>query len=140
MVGGYFAVYVGVYGHNGCQTTATDTSGFNKAELTVVGTFAGFNTEFGFAIISSEPPENVIALSNELNEKLNAIMNGTGVSLTQGLILAALDFADEAKKSTALAEKYKNEIADYLEDAEKAMTQRDKYKRELDKLKAKNNK
>ena len=93
-----------------------------------------------YTIISSEPPENVIALSNELNEKLNAIMNGTGISLTQGLILAALDFADEAKKSTALAEKYKSEIADYLEDAEKAMTQRDKYKRELDKLKAKNNK
>lgn len=90
-----------------------------------------------YTIISSEKEENVIALANAVNEKLNEIMNGANISLTQGLVLAALDFANEAKKNGETAEKYKNEIADYLEDAEKAMTQRDKYKRELDKLKAK---
>ena len=90
-----------------------------------------------YTIVSSEKPENVLALANELNEKLSEIMTGANISLTQGLVLAALDFANEAKQNKETAEKYKSEIADYLEDAEKAMTQRDKYKRELDKLKGK---
>ena len=90
-----------------------------------------------YTIISDEPEENVIALANELNTALDEIMASGKVTSTQGLILACLGFASEAKKQRTLAEKYKAEIADYLDDAAKAMTERDKYKRENEKLKEK---
>lgn len=90
-----------------------------------------------YTIVTDESPELVLALANDINSVLNEIMNSGRVSLTQGLILTALDFANKAKSSGALAEKYKNEIADYLEDAERAMTERDRYKRENEKLKEK---
>lgn len=90
-----------------------------------------------YTIISDEPEENVIALANELTAALDTIMSSGRISLNQGLVLACLDFADKAKKSTALAEKYKAEIADYLQDSEIAKTERDKYKREYEKLKDK---
>ncbi len=101
----------------------------NKVEITV--------RNQNYTIISDEPAENIYALANELNTALDEIMSSGRITLTQGLILACMDFASEAKKQGALAEKYKAEISDYLEDAEKAMTERDKYKRELEKLKAK---
>ena len=88
-----------------------------------------------YSILTDEEPERVLALSNDLNQKLDAIMDSGRVSLTQGLILAALDYAEQAKRFGAEAQKYRSEIADYLEDAENAMTERDRLKRENDKLK-----
>ena len=101
----------------------------NKVEITV--------RNQNYTIISDEPEENIIALANELNTALDEIMGSGKITTTQGLILACLGFASEAKKQGALAEKYKSEIADYLDDAAKAMTERDKYKRENEKLKEK---
>lgn len=93
-----------------------------------------------YTIISDEPAENIIAIANELNTALDEIMSSGRITVNQALILACMDYASEAKKQGALAEKYKAEIADYLEDAANAMTERDKYKREIDKLKEKLNK
>lgn len=88
-----------------------------------------------YTILTDEAPERVLALGNALNAALDPIMESGRVTLTQGLILTALDFADQARTASSAAEKYKNEIADYLEDAENAMTERDRLKRENDKLK-----
>ena len=93
-----------------------------------------------YTIISEEPAENIKALADEINAKLDAVMSSGKVTNTQGYVLALLDFAQEARLNGVLAEKYKAQIADYLEDAEKAMTERDKYKRENEKLKEKLNK
>lgn len=90
-----------------------------------------------YTIISDEPEENILALASELNAALDEIMASGKITLTQGLLLACLDFASDAKKQGALVEKYKAEIADYLDDAANAMTERDKYKRENEKLKEK---
>lgn len=89
-----------------------------------------------YTIITDDAPEKVLALAKGLNTMLDSLMESGKLSLTQALVLCALDLADKAKTYKAQAEKYKNEIADYLEDAERAMTERDRYKRELDKLKA----
>ena len=87
-----------------------------------------------YTIITDDAPEKVIALANGLNKLLDSIMDSGKVTVTQALVLAALDLADKAKTYKELADKYKTEIADYLEDAERAMTERDRYKRENDKL------
>ena len=101
----------------------------NKVEITV--------RNQNYTIISDEPAENIIAIANELNAALDSLMSSGKISVTQGLILACLDFASQAKTQGALAEKYKAEIASYLEDTEKAMSERDKYKRENERLKEK---
>ncbi len=90
-----------------------------------------------YTIITDDAPEKVVSLANGLNNMLDGIMGSGKVSLTQALVLAALDLADKAKTYKTLADKYKSEIADYLEDAERAMTERDRYKRENDKLREK---
>ncbi len=87
-----------------------------------------------YTIITDDAPEKVLALANGLNTMLDGIMDSGKVTLTQALVLAALDLADKAKTYKTLADKYKSEIADYLEDAERAMTERDRYKRENEKL------
>ena len=100
-----------------------------KVEITVRGA--------AYTILTDGDPAEVLSLAAVLNETLENIMGNGRVSLNQGLVLAALDFAEKAKRAGNLAEKYKNEIADYLEDAERAMTERDRYKRENEKLREK---
>lgn len=101
----------------------------NRVEITV--------RNQNYTIISDEPAENILAIANELNATLDEIMSSGRITLTQGLILACMDFASQAKAQGAVAEKYKAEIADYLEATEQAMSERDKYKRENEKLKEK---
>ena len=88
-----------------------------------------------FTILTDDAPEKVLALAKGLNTMLDGMMASGKLSLTQALVLCALDLADKAKTYKSQADKFKNEIADYLEDAERAMTERDKYKRENEKLK-----
>ncbi len=90
-----------------------------------------------YTIVTDDAPEKVLALANGLNKMLDTLMESGKLTLTQALVLAALDLADKAKTYKAQADKYKNEIADYLEDAERAMTERDRFKRENEKLKEK---
>ncbi len=92
-----------------------------------------------YTIVTDDAPEKVLALANGLNKMLDTLMESGKLTLTQALVLAALDLADKAKTYKAQADKYKNEIADYLEDAERAMTERDRFKRENEKLKEKLN-
>ena len=98
----------------------------SKVEITVKGQT--------YTIITDDAPEKVLALANDLNTTLDNIMSSGKVTLTQALVLTALDLADKAKTYKTLSDKYKSEIADYLEDAERAMTERDRYKRENEKL------
>ena len=88
-----------------------------------------------FTILTDDAPEKVLALAKGLNTMLDGMMASGKLSLTQALVLCALDLADKAKTYKSQADKFKNEIADYLEDAERAMTERDRYKRENEKLK-----
>ncbi len=90
-----------------------------------------------YTIISDKPAEVIIALANDLNASLDEIMSSGKVSLTQGLLLAALSYADEAKTQSAEAAKLKTEVGSYLSDAEAAMTERDRLKRENERLKEK---
>ncbi len=97
-----------------------------KMEITVAGQ--------NYTLLTDEDPAAVKAITDSLNRQLAAIMSNGRVSLTQALILAAMDLSQEAALQREAAEKLKAQIGDYLEDAERAMTERDRYKREYDKL------
>lgn len=88
-----------------------------------------------YTIISNETPERINALASTVDEKLSDIMKSSKITLTEALVLTALDLANEALEHENAVTKLKKEMAGYLEDVEKATMERDKYKRELDKLK-----
>lgn len=90
-----------------------------------------------YTILSEEPAEKIEGLAAQINDRLNELMADGRLSLTQALVLVALDLANNVSKQAELTEKYKSEIADYLNDAANAMSERDKYKRELERLKEK---
>ena len=87
-----------------------------------------------YMILTDDEPDKVLALARGLNKMLDDLMASGKISLTQALVLCALDLADKAKTYKTLSDKYKSEIGDYLQDAERAMTERDQYKRENEKL------
>ena len=97
-----------------------------KMEITVAGQ--------SYTLLTDEDPAEVKAITDSLNRQLAAIMANSRISLTQALILAAMDLTQEAAAQREAAEKLKAQIGDYLEDAEHAKTERDHYKREYDKL------
>lgn len=101
----------------------------NKVEITI-----GKQT---YTILSDEPAEKIEGLAAQIDDRLNEILQDSRLSLTQALVLVALDLANSVSQQAELTEKYKSEIADYLNDAANAMSERDKYKRELDRLKGK---
>ena len=90
-----------------------------------------------YTIVSSETPEHIKALAFTVDEKLSALMASSRLTLTEALVLTALDLANEAEEQEKTVMRLKREMAGYLEDVEKAAMERDKYKRELDKLKTK---
>ena len=91
-----------------------------------------------YTVIATESPEDIKALASVVDAKVSALMGpGSRISLTEALVLTALDIANEARHSEELVMKLKGEMAGYLEDVEKVMIERDKLKRELEKLKGK---
>lgn len=89
-----------------------------------------------YFVTSEEAPEYMESLAREIDAKMGNLLKNSNLSTTQAAVLAALDFADAAKKSTSTTDNLRAQLKDYLEDAAKAKSERDFYKRELDKTKA----
>ncbi|MGN0447879.1 MAG: cell division protein ZapA [Acutalibacteraceae bacterium] len=112
----------------------------NKIKIMITGT--------EYTVITEEEPEYVLALASELDSKMADIMKGNSyLSVTQAAVLSALDYADECKKSTATADKLRDQIKDYLDDAGKATNkaavarhETEKLRKEIEALKAENEK
>ena len=98
----------------------------NKVSLTIAGS--------EYVVVSEEEPAYTEELASEVDAKISAILKSSNLSITQAAILAALDFADEAKKQKAAADNLRSQLKEYLEDAAKAKGERDFYKRELEKV------
>ncbi|MBE6716575.1 MAG: cell division protein ZapA [Ruminococcaceae bacterium] len=88
-----------------------------------------------YTVISNESPESVKKLGDTVDKKVSEIMASSRVSLTEALVLTALDLANEARENEKAVKKLKGDMAGYLEDVEKITIERDKLRRELDKLK-----
>lgn len=110
----------------------------NKVKINIAGA--------EYTIIAEDDAKYVQSLGKALDMKMANIMKSNSrISTTQAAILAALDCADEAHKSTVTADRLRDQIKDYLDDASSAKSKADlarheteKLKKELDGLKSEN--
>ena len=98
----------------------------NKVSLKIAGS--------DYYILSEEQPAYMQELAQDIDSKITDILKSGNLSITQAAILAALEYADDAKKNKTAADNLRSQLKEYLEDAAKAKGERDFYKRELDKL------
>ena len=100
----------------------------NKVKLNIAGA--------EYSILAEDDVKYVQALGKALDLAMSNIMKGNSrISTTQAAILAALDFADEAAKSTATADRLRDQIKDYLDDASNAKSKADLARHETETLK-----
>ena len=94
-----------------------------------------------YTIVAAERIGEAKAAAAELDKKVSRILSeNPSCTYTQAVVLAALDFADNAKQASDENNRLRSEIRAYLEDSAKAKTERDKALRELERLKAKTEK
>lgn len=100
----------------------------NKVKLNIAGA--------EYSIIAEDDVKYVQSLGKALDLTMANIMKANSrISTTQAAVLAALDYADEAHKSTATADRLRDQIKDYLDDASSAKSKADWARHETENLK-----
>ncbi len=98
-----------------------------KIKLTIAGSEYSLSTD--------DDVEYLTALGEEVNARIENIMRSNArASVTQAAVLAALEYADAAKKNEKDSENLRTQIQSYLEDAGKARTDAEISKREAERL------
>lgn len=88
-----------------------------------------------FSITTSDEPEYVQQLAEEINAKMTRLSKETPyLSVTLAAILTALDYCDSYKKSEESADNLRGQIKDYLEDSARARMEADVARREIERL------
>lgn len=99
----------------------------NRVKLTICGS--------EYTILTDDSIEYTAALSDELDEKIRAVLNdNSGVSVTQAAVLTALEYCDMYKKAEKSADNLRGQIKDYLVDSERARTEVEFTRREVERL------
>jgi cell division protein ZapA (FtsZ GTPase activity inhibitor) len=99
----------------------------NKVKLNICGVDYFINTD--------DDVKYVQELGDELDLRLNKLMRENArISVTQAAVLAALEYADLAKKEEQSAENLRSQIQEYLEDAARAKTNAEVSRREAERL------
>ncbi len=103
----------------------------NKVKLNIAGA--------EYTVLAEDDIKYVQSLGKALDIKISEIMKANGrASTTQAAIIAALDYADEAHKSTLTADRLRDQIKDYLDDASSAKSKADWARHEAEVLKKEN--
>ncbi|MDR1630590.1 MAG: cell division protein ZapA [Oscillospiraceae bacterium] len=101
----------------------------NTVKIKICGTEYFINTDDNAGYVE--------ALGAALDDRITKALKASRfISMTQAAVLSALEYADEAKKASDVADNLRSQLKDYLEDAAKAKSERDFYKREVERLKA----
>ena len=99
----------------------------NKVKLNICGVDYFINTD--------DDVKYVQELGDELDLRLNKLMRENArISVTQAAVLAALEYADLAKKEEQSAENLRSQIQGYLEDAARAKSNAEVSRREAERL------
>jgi len=99
----------------------------NKVKLTICGN--------DYYITTDDEIKYAQELGNEIDGRLSRLMrDNPRLSMTQGAVLTALEYADSAKRATQSAEHLRSQIQEYLEDAARARTDAEIAKRELERV------
>jgi cell division protein ZapA len=92
-----------------------------------------------YSILSNEDPEYVRELASNLDTSVKEIMSrDSHVSITQSLVLCALSYLDESRKSESNSDNLRGQIKEYLEDAAAARSEVDSLRRDIAALKKEN--
>ena len=101
--------------------------GKNKVKLTICGN--------DYYITTDDEVKYTMELGNEVDDRLAKLLReNPRLSMTQGAVLAALEYADNAKRASQSADHLRSQIQEYLEDAARARTDAEIAKRELERV------
>jgi len=99
----------------------------NKVKLSICGV--------DYFITTDDDGKYIQTLGDELDLKMNRLMReNSRISITQAAVMAALQYADVAKKDEQSAENLRSQIQEYLEDAARAKTNAEVSRREAERL------
>jgi len=87
-----------------------------------------------YAITTTEDPDYVQGLAQEIDSLVHSMMLGTSVSANQALLLSSLHFLDLYKKADQGADHLRRQISQYDKEASKARSELFEAKKELSKL------
>jgi cell division protein ZapA (FtsZ GTPase activity inhibitor) len=100
----------------------------NKVYLNIRGT--------EFYITTEDPEDYVRKIEDEVTEAIDGIIGGNPhFSLTMASVLAALNFCDDARKSSASANNLRNQISKYIRDTEKLHSELEEFRHENERMK-----
>lgn len=99
-----------------------------KVTLTICGS--------DYCITTTDEPEYVESLGKQLDEDISALFDeNSRLSVTQAAILAALNYADEAKKASETAENLRSQIKEFLEDSQRYKMEAEVARHDVNRLK-----
>lgn len=90
----------------------------NKVSITIAG--------ISLLVTTPEDEEYVLQLAREIDDYINAVLDKTpGASVTNAVLLCALEYLDEYKKANRTANNMRSQIKDYMAEAAGAKLQYD---------------
>ena len=99
----------------------------NKVKLSICGN--------DYFITTDDDVKYAMALGDELDERVSKIVRENArISITQAAILAALDYADAARKAEDSADNLRGQIKEYLEDSARYKMEAEVARRDVERL------
>lgn len=99
----------------------------NKVKINICGS--------EYCLSTDEDEEYILELGAQVDKKLTQILKENPyLSVTQGAIFLALQYADEERKANDTAQNLRSKIQKYLEESAKARTEAEVARREVERL------
>ncbi|MDR0315163.1 MAG: cell division protein ZapA [Oscillospiraceae bacterium] len=99
----------------------------NKVRLNICGN--------DYFIFTDDDVKYVSILGDELDDRISKLLHeNSRISITQAAILAALEYADNAKKAVDSADNLRSQIKEYLEDSARYKMEAEVARRDIERL------
>jgi len=99
----------------------------NKIKITVAGT--------QYSIMSQEEPEYVEGLARNLDKQLRTLLGtNPALSLSDALILCALQYMDDAKKNEDTADHLRAQFSGYMDEIKEAKDREEALRKDLEQM------
>ena len=87
-----------------------------------------------YTLVAAEDVRYVQRVARHVDDKVQEVLDGEKVSMVDGVVLAAVNIADEYFKEVETAENLRRQLKEYLEQATKMKLELSEDKREIFKL------
>jgi cell division protein ZapA len=99
----------------------------NRIPVTVAG--------HDFTIVSEESEAYVRGVASDIDKEIQSVMSESHLSLADAAVLAALNAADRARKSSESSDHLRLQVKTYLDETQKLKSELAETRRELSRLK-----